>query len=459
MMRSTRLSAPQPQSARLARNTMLSLAGGLGPAVVGVLTIPYVVRGLGPDAFGVIALVWVAIGMFALLDLGTGRAVTRFVAEYLVRGEPHRIPSLFWTALSINAAVGIVTGIVLAAAAPVLVLQVLKVPSALQQDAIATFRILALFLPGFVLTVVVRSALEGAQRFELTSAVQFLASSANFLVPAIVIFAGGDLPGVMLWLCVSRVLAALAFLVLCLRQFPALRVVRGFHASSARTLLQYGGWLTISNVIAPFLLHLDRILLGGLVGVQAVALYAAPYELVTRLTLIPASMMLAFFPAFTACAVTPDERLGETFRRAVRQVALLMTPVCLIFAVFAGDILHLWLGQDFAGQSALATRILAIGVLLLSLSSVPFNLLQAAGRPELVAAIHVLELPLYATLSWILVRNFGIVGAATAWTARTLLDMVLFHGVTWHILAQRTGVTRGVRRLPTAGEPFAGVQS
>src|SRR5688500_2121407 len=95
---------PRPDLApRLLRNTVLSLGGTAGPAIVAVLTIPLVVRGLGSEAFGVMALVWVAIGIFTLLDLGTGRGTTRFVAEYLARDEQERIPALLWTALSLNA--------------------------------------------------------------------------------------------------------------------------------------------------------------------------------------------------------------------------------------------------------------------------------------------------------------------------------------------------------------------
>jgi O-antigen/teichoic acid export membrane protein len=419
---------------RLLRNSLLTLGGAVGPALVGLLTIPYIVTGLGKDAFGVMALVWIVISVFALLDFGTGRAVTKFVAEYHARGREERIPSLFWTALGINGLIGIVSGATLALLAGPVTSRLLSVPAELQLDAVRCFRILALFLPVFVMTVVLRGALEGVQRFDLTNAVQLPANSLNFLTPAIVVYFGGGLSSVILWLCLSRVLAAPALLWLCLRQFPALRKRPRLDPEHAGIMVRFGGWLTVSNLVGPVLLHLDRVLIGSLIGMQAVALYAAPYEMITRLTLIPASVMLAFFPVFSSHAGMSGGKLGEMYRRSVKHLFLVMAPLCLAFVVLAGNILDLWLGAEFAAQSTLPMQILAGGLLILSLGSVPFNLLQAGGRPDVAAKIHLIELPIYAVVAVLLVREFGIVGAAMAWTFRAVLDAVLFHAAARRLL-------------------------
>jgi hypothetical protein len=69
--------------ALLARNTLLNLAGQVIPLLIGLATIPYIVRGLGTERFGVLAIAWVVLGYFSLFDLGLGRAKTKFVAECL----------------------------------------------------------------------------------------------------------------------------------------------------------------------------------------------------------------------------------------------------------------------------------------------------------------------------------------------------------------------------------------
>jgi len=93
--------------------------------------------------------------------------------------------------------------------------------------------------------------------------------------------------------------------------------------------------------------------------------------------------------------------------------------------LFAEEILQIWLGADFVSESTASLQILALGVLINSLSYAPFALLQGLGRPDLPAKFHMIELPAYIIVVWILISNFGISGAAGAWTLRVALDALL----------------------------------
>jgi len=97
----------------LARNTLLNFIGQVVPLLVGVGTIPFIVRGLGTERFGLLSLAWVVLGYFAVFDLGLGRATTKFVAEALGRGEDEEIPSIVWTAVTVQSVLGIVGALVL----------------------------------------------------------------------------------------------------------------------------------------------------------------------------------------------------------------------------------------------------------------------------------------------------------------------------------------------------------
>ena len=65
---------------------------------------------------------------------------------------------------------------------------------------------------------------------------------------------------------------------------------------------------------------------------------------------------------------------------------------------------------------------LSVGVFVNGMAAVPFAFLHGAGRPDLTAKLHLLELPFYAALLWWAVNRFGIEGAAVAWTARVTVD-------------------------------------
>jgi O-antigen/teichoic acid export membrane protein len=74
---------------------------------------------------------------------------------------------------------------------------------------------------------------------------------------------------------------------------------------------------------------------------------------------------------------------------------------------------------------------LSVGVLFNSLAQIPFVLLQGAGRPDITAKIHLLELPFYLLALWLLISEMGINGAAMAWCARAMMDAGLLFGMAY----------------------------
>ena len=90
--------------------------------------------------------------------------------------------------------------------------------------------------------------------------------------------------------------------------------------------------------------------------------------------------------------------------------------------MFAPELLGLWLSTDYASHGATAARILTIGVLVNCLANVPFAFVQAAGRADMAAKLHLVELPLYLAVLAYLVGRYGIEGAALAWSLRSGFD-------------------------------------
>ena len=80
------------------------------------------------------------------------------------------------------------------------------------------------------------------------------------------------------------------------------------------------------------------------------------------------------------------------------------------------------MGNEFALKTSVVLQILAVGVLANALAYVPYNMLQAAGRPDLTGTFHLLELPVYLVLCLGLIPRWGIAGAALASTFRFVLD-------------------------------------
>jgi O-antigen/teichoic acid export membrane protein len=87
-------------------------------------------------------------------------------------------------------------------------------------------------------------------------------------------------------------------------------------------------------------------------------------------------------------------------------------------------------GAEFATHSTAVLRWLAYGVLLNSLAQIPFAYLQAAGRADLTARLHLIEAPLYVLGLWWAIRIGGVEGAAIAWTLRVAVDALVLFALT-----------------------------
>jgi len=425
----------------LVRNTVWNLVGGGAPMIVAVVSIPILIRGLGKDRFGVLTLAWALLGYASLFDLGLGRALTQLVAKKLGAGEEREVPSIVWTSLLLMLLLGLVGTGVIALASPYLVRSLLHIPQALQSETLRTFYLQALSIPVLIGTAGLRGLLEAHQRFDLINALRIPMGVFSFAGPLLVLPFSKSLVPVVAVLVGGRLIACAAHLLVCLRVAPALGQRIAWHRPAVGPLLRFGSWMTVTNIVSPLMLTLDRFVIGGLVSMAAVAYYATPYEVVTKFLLVPGALVGVMFPAFSTSFVQDRNRTEVLYNRCIKYLFLFIFPGVLLTIGLAQNGLTLWLGPDFAQHSFRVLQWLAGGVFLNCLAFVPFTLVQGAGRPDLTAKLHLIELPFYLlALRW-LISAYGIEGAAIAWTVRVGADALVLFVMAKRFLPGRALVT------------------
>jgi O-antigen/teichoic acid export membrane protein len=416
----------------LARNVIWNLIGNGAPMIVAVFSIPILIRSLGKDRFGVLTLAWALIGYASLFDLGLGRALTQLVAKKLGAGEDHEVPTLVWTSLLLMLLLGIVGALVAVLLSPWLVHRALNVPVALQRETLQSFYLLGVSIPVVIGTAGLRGLLEAHQKFGLINGLRIPMGIYSFACPLLVLPFSRSLVPVVGVLVAGRVAGWAAHLLLCLRVVPKLRHGIAWQGTTVGPLLRFGGWMTVSNIVSPLMVTLDRFVIGAMVSMAAVAYYATPYEVVTKFLIIPGALVGVMFPAFSTSFEQDRNRTEVLYRRCVKYAFLMLFPMLLLTAAFAQKGLTLWLGADFSQHSFRVLQWLAAGVFLNGLALVPFALVQGAGRPDLTAKLHLIEFPAYLLTLWWLISMRGVEGAAMAWTARVAVDaLILFAMAKW----------------------------
>src|SRR5690606_9296500 len=112
---------------------------------------------------------------------------------------------------SLLAILGLGGAIVLLAISHTLVVSLLQVPSALQNEAITAFRILAAGVPIVILTAGIIGILEAHQRFGVIAVIRIPLGILTFAAPLIVLQFTPNIAWVTLALLVSRIVALLVY--------------------------------------------------------------------------------------------------------------------------------------------------------------------------------------------------------------------------------------------------------
>ena len=422
----------------MAKNAFINLIGQIIPMGAAFISIPILIREVGVEKFGAITLAWMLIGYFSVFDMGLSRTIAHMSSKKISENREEDIPRLAWTALYLMLIMGIIGGILLALGGWFMVDMMPSISIELLPEVRLSLLIIGLILPFVIVTTGLIGLLQAYQKFFVISYIRVPTGLYSFLAPIAVLPFSENLAVIIAALAGGRFISFIAHLISVGRVIPGIYTDKVVDKSLFKPLLQFGGWLTVSNIVAPVMLYLDRFLLGSLVTLSAVAYYTTPFEVVTKLLIIPAAVMGVMFPAFSASFHENRKHAKYLYYQVIKYISLLLLPICAVVFYGAQWGLDLWLkNPEFTAASYQIAQLLVVGVFFNSLAQPSFNLIQAAGRPDLTAKLHLFELPFYLIYLWFLVTELGIIGAAIAWVIRVFMSCVILY-VLAHKLINKT---------------------
>jgi O-antigen/teichoic acid export membrane protein len=409
------------------RNTLINLAGSAAPMLISLATVPLYLRLIGEARFGVLVLVWLFVGYFDFFDFGIGKATANQLAR--LRDSPTSArEEAFWTGALINAVLGLVGGLVLLAAGHFGVDAYFgdRLSNELNDEIRLALPWMALAVPIGTVSAVGVAALEARERFFTLNVLQVVVTALIQFSPLLVAWwRGPALEGLIAATVICRLGSNIPVLLACKRYIPLQGRPR-FRKSLTAPLFRYGGWVTVTAVIGPILVSVDRLLIGSQIGLSAVAHYTVPYNLVTKFQILPGSLMRTLFPRFSSLEW---EECAPLARQAVFALAAITLPLTIAAIIVIKPFLTLWINAGFAAVAAPIGEILLVGVWINSLAWVPAVMLQGQGRPAAIAKLHVIEFIPYIAILWIGMAWGGLPGAAWAWVVRVAIDAILIFWV------------------------------
>ena len=410
----------------IGRNALFNFAGGALPAVVSLATIPLIVRGLGDEGYGLFALIVAIVGYFSLIDVNVTAGSVKYISGYAAKDDQRGIDQTVTFGLAAYSVIGSIGAICIFAAAPFLVRNVFNVPPALTETGELSLRIAALgFLFG-QLQAYLNSIPQALLRYDVSSRVEMTFGALVPLGTVALLQLGFALPEIIAFRVLASALNCLTLWSIVSRLLPQLRFAWP-ERSLTQNLLRFTGYSFLSRVAAVTYAHADKLIIGAVVGVRALAYYTVAATLANRVLGLTFRLSSVLFPSASALDARGEtDRLRALYLKATRYVSFINGSVLVLIAVFADAILYYWIGPEFASNGARILILIAVAQFVDSLTNIPSLVNDGLGHPKVSGSMALLRACLGLVAIYALVHLHGVEGAAWAHLATSALMTTVF---------------------------------
>jgi O-antigen/teichoic acid export membrane protein len=414
-------------SRQIASNIAVQLAARGLTMAIGVVTVSLTARTLETRGYGVLNGMGSYVGLFAALtDLGFMIAVTQRMAA-----EPERESE--WLGALVGARTTLALAATVACAASIPFLS--NVDNSHVVGWITTLTILSTGPQALMALFQSRLRAPVILAFSLGQSVLWL-----FLVVALALIGAETVEFAAANVCVLVIIGALQ--IQTTRRFAHIAWREG--RKLWRSLLGVALPVGLASVFIVIYLRIDSVLLLQISGPHEAGIYAASYQFLTPLILLPAAVMSSIFPVISAVYDHDPARAGRLVQVGADVMAIISLPLLAGAIALSGPIIHLLYGAGYSRSAGL------LPILMIAFVSICYGNLAGYLAPVLklewrLALYSAIGTVLNVALNLLLIPPYGAYGSAWATVATEILTMGLMLGTCLRVMHLRLSISKIAR--------------
>ncbi len=433
---------------RVVKGSLWTLAGQVAPLAVAFITAKFVIEILGAAGYGVLVLISLVPTYFLFADFGMGLASTKFASQAYADGDLEKEGRIVRTA----ALIAFLSSLPVATTIFILspwIASYFKVHKDFVADASLGLKFAALtFVVNFLNTIFNTPQLTRL-RMDINTLVTSGFRVFGIIAIPIVLYLGMGIAAAAGVLLGASVLTLMGHLYFSGRLLPQL-FARSLERELARKMIAFGGAFVGAGIAGALLVNAEKGILAATISTEALGYYALAFTVAAIVPMFSVAMIQSLIPAFSQLQGKEDlGRLNALYSRGLRLNLIVGVPSIVLVAIIARDFFTWYANEDFGRESTVPLYLMLAGLSFSMLAHFPYVTILSAGRTDIFAKLYWLQLVVYVPLVWVLTTNFGIAGAAAAWSIRGIADtFCLFTiakrvaGVRFHIeRVERFGVT------------------
>ncbi len=415
---------------QIIRNVFSNWGAYLINGLISLALVPFVLKHLGDTGFGVWILTNTFTGYLGFLDLGIRSSVIRYVSKYRAIADYQNLNQIASTSLTSFSVIGGLI-LVLTLALSFIFNSIFKIPSEFKDQATWAVLLVGLNLALSFPAGVFSGILVGLERFDLNN----LFSSINISLKAILILIIFNFKADLIILGAIQLFTSLVAYILTFvsvfRVDPNLKIsFKSANKNTLKIIFQHGFYSFLLVVSYQVIYHSPNVLIGILSSATLVTYFAMAAILVDYTRRAVNGVSFVINPIASGLESKGEfQTLKRVLILGTKYSLLIILPISLSLIFWGKQFLALWLGPTYAEKCYPVLLILLIPQIYSMSQFVTEEVLLGQTKHKFLALVTVSEAVLNLILSLILIKKYGIIGAALGVAIPRLLNYLIFSGI------------------------------
>lgn len=420
---------------RLARGTLFSMAARIGYLACGYAIYVLIGRVLGPKEYGMIGVVFSLLNFFCIfLKNGVPQATAKYIG-----GEASSAYPVMNTAMRIQLGWGVFIFLLVFGAAEIISVEVLN-----DGQLTPYLRLASITLIPLAVYSIYEGALVGIRDFFKSALGMALTSIARLVLVCFFLWFGLGIEGVLGGYVLAAIMGTFV-----LRSFCSF--TKSEQKFDAMKVFSFALPLAISGGVMAILINIDSILVKRILGNDVqVGFYFSAATLAHALFQLFGTFGITLLPSIAYSFGNDDHELTRKYVRQVfRYILMISIPLAAVISATSGELVTFIYGEAFS-QAGPPLSILIWGSSLFGLSVAMNTAINAMDHPWMAILFYLFPVILIVPVSFLWIREYGLVGAASAILAVWAISLVFSVGYL-HVKLRGIVDWRSVCRIGLAG--------
>ena len=381
-----------------------------------LLAVPILLRNLGLEQFGILILANSLTAFSSVFNFGFGDTALKFVSHHMGRSDASSAARVAQTVGLLTVGSAVVVGLAFWTLSPTAarLLHIWHVPHA--PDALHIVSVtMGLRMAESVYAAIIR----GAYRYDLAAMITAGTKLLSTALQVVLAIQGLGIVALLLATAVTLVMSVVMLFAVSWRLLGD--ICPAFSRDEFAQMSGFSVWSWLQGLGGLVYANTDRLLITAMLGPSAVGIYGICAQLAQNIHYGFSAAAHTFFPTVSMLRAaelngteTNPERLRTLYLKVSRLLSVCAVTAACTLAVFAREILDLWVGAEVADRGASVLALLSLSFGWFAANSIAaYYTLNGLGLAKIQAATSLVSALLLALSSIVLIPVFGLLGAAS----------------------------------------------